>query len=131
MIFIWGSKAEEQKIAQGTFFCPNCLRHTPFTQRRISRQFTFFFIPLFSTEKLAEFVRCKRCLAKWDPVVLALTEEQIRAMKEPWTCERCGNRNSPEESHCLSCDARRRRPKGPGATVDSRPRRDPDETYDY
>jgi hypothetical protein len=135
MIFIWGSKAEERKVAMGTFFCPNCLRSTPFSQRRVSRYFTFFFIPLFPMETLTEYVRCKRCLVKMSAAVLTMTEEEIRAMSEPWACAHCGNCNGPVEHQCLSC--RRPRPVAHRSRhmrtnpMDFQPRVEPGDRYDY
>jgi hypothetical protein len=35
--------------------------------------------------------------------VLALSREQIQQMTAPWTCPKCGNRNSAGEMLCLSC----------------------------
>lgn len=105
---IWGSKAEDREVTVGNFYCPYCDAPATFSKRRIERFFTLFFIPLFPTETLAEYVRCGRCRSQMSADILLLSREQIQAMTQPWKCPQCGNQNSAVERQCLGC----RRPRG-------------------
>jgi hypothetical protein len=104
-MIIWGSKAKEARVATGTFFCPQCMADSSYSHMRVSRYFTLYFIPLFPTSTLGEYIHCHGCNGQMKNIVLQFTREQILASVQPWTCVKCGNRNSSTESQCLSCGA--------------------------
>ena len=105
IMIIWGSKAKESQIASGTFFCPNCMADSPYSHMRVSRYFTLYFIPLFPTSTLGEYVRCCSCNGDLPNVVLNLTRDEILLAMRPWTCAKCNNRNASSQKNCLSCGA--------------------------
>ena len=60
-MLIWGSKGKEKVLEQGRFFCPKCNAERLYIHKRVSKQFTLYFIPLFETKKLGEVVECQTC----------------------------------------------------------------------
>ena len=69
-MLIWGSKGREKELSQGQFFCPKCNDLRPYKQKRASKMFTLYFIPLFETKNLGEFVECQVCRSGFDPKIL-------------------------------------------------------------
>jgi hypothetical protein len=106
-MIIWGSRAREKQISTGTFHCPSCRASSAYSHQRVSRYFTLYFIPLFPTDTLGEYVRCMRCAGQFKPLVLTMTAEQVEALVRPWPCANCSNRNPTAETHCLACGARK------------------------
>lgn len=106
-MIIWGSRAKDKTIGQGGFFCPACKNQTSYSHQRVSRYFTLYFIPLFPTQTLGEYIRCGTCRSELRPEVLRLTREQIELATAPWTCTACNNRNSASERACISCGTAR------------------------
>lgn len=102
-MIIWGSKAKESQIGSGTFFCPNCMADSPYSHMRVSRYFTLYFIPLFPTSKLGEYVRCRSCNSELSDAVLSITREQMLLAMQPWTCLKCNNTNPRSQGNCLAC----------------------------
>ena len=117
-MIIWGSTGKEKIVAQGNFFCPNCGGDSPFAQVRIARYFTLYFIPLFRTATLGEFVHCRRCSGQFKTSILSIPPAQLQAMLQPWQCEECGNNNPASSATCLGCQAPRpmeSMPQGPAS----------------
>jgi len=104
-MIIWGSQAQDKRIAAGTFYCPSCRTASAYSHQRIARWLTLCFIPLFPLETLGEYVLCLRCAETFKPLVLAMTPEQVEALVRPWPCASCGSRNPPAEPSCLACSA--------------------------
>jgi hypothetical protein len=102
-MIIWGSTGREKAIGTTQFYCPKCRAPAWGTQVRASRYFTLYFIPLFPTSTLGEYVRCEHCRGEFNNSVLSLTREQVDAALAPWKCGRCGNSNPPAYQACLSC----------------------------
>jgi len=71
MILIWGSKVKYSDLQNGTFFCPREGGDRNYVRKLAARWFTFFFIPIFETSKLGEFVECSSCNSQYDPQVLS------------------------------------------------------------
>lgn len=69
-MLIWESKGKEKELSQGQFFCPKCNVLRPYQQKRVSKMFTPYFIPLFETKNLGEAVECQVCKGGFDPKVL-------------------------------------------------------------
>jgi uncharacterized protein with PIN domain len=69
-LLIWGSKGREKTVTEGQFFCPNCNELRPYKLKKLGKYFTIYFVPLFQTEKLAEWVECQACGQQLKPKVL-------------------------------------------------------------
>lgn len=69
-MIIWGSKNRELKDGSGKFFCPKCRRETSYTSKLLGEYFTLYFIPVFQTKKLGNFVECNECKTQFKPDVL-------------------------------------------------------------
>jgi len=107
MRIILGATTKVAAAGGGPFFCPACKSQTNYTRQRVSRYFTFFFIPLFPIRTLGEYIRCGACHAELRPEVAKLTREQIEQAMAPWVCPACQNHNGPMDKVCLSCGAAR------------------------
>lgn len=105
-MIIWGWRNRTVQVAAGNFYCPGCRAHSAYTHQRVARYFTLYFIPLFPTQTLGEFVSCLRCSGQYRMSVLDLTPAEIDALLRPWTCGNCRNANPAAETHCVSCGAR-------------------------
>src|SRR5215831_1653450 len=109
-MIIWGSKAQERRISTGTFFCPQCAAQSSCTHLRVSRYFTLYFIPLFPTATLGQYVQCSRCGIQLSEAVLSWTPQQILELTRPWICSQCKNHNPASQARCLACGAARVQP---------------------
>ena len=69
-MLIWGSRGREKALSQGQFFCPKCNDLRPYIQKKVSKMFTLYFVPLFETKNLGEFVECQVCKSGFDPKIL-------------------------------------------------------------
>ncbi len=102
-MIIWGSRAKESVVGPTEFFCPRCRTEVPGEHVRVSSYFTLYFIPLFPTSTLGEYVRCDECQGEFNMSVLDLSREQVEAGSTPWKCAHCGNGNPSDYKECLSC----------------------------
>jgi|SRR5688500_13071565 hypothetical protein len=64
------STTKEEVIFQAYFYCPKCLTQRPYNVKPASIEFTFYYIPLFETKNLDEFVVCQVCKKGFDPDIL-------------------------------------------------------------
>jgi hypothetical protein len=69
-MIIWGSTGREIVLATGEFYCPQCDSEQAYKHIRVARYFTLYFIPLFPTQNLGEFVRCETCQQAYREEVL-------------------------------------------------------------
>ena len=69
-MIIWGSKNKATQVGDGVFFCPSCRGETGYRFMRVARYFTLYFIPLFQTQQLGEYVNCDRCDGNFKPEIL-------------------------------------------------------------
>lgn len=104
-MIIWGSKAKVHQTGTGQFFCPNCVADTRYHHMRVSRYFTLYFIPLFPTSTLSQYVRCGTCRREFSDAALKWSREAILQALEPWVCTACGNRNPRSHTSCIGCGA--------------------------
>ena len=70
-MIIWGSKAVTGLNGGGHFNCPVCAQATVYEMKRVRRFFTLYFIPLFPTSTLGEYVECRSCQGTFEPSILA------------------------------------------------------------
>jgi predicted RNA-binding Zn-ribbon protein involved in translation (DUF1610 family) len=69
-MIIWGSRGREIELSSGQFHCPKCDTIRQYKHKRAAKYFTLYFIPLFQTENLGEFVECQFCHQTYKPEVL-------------------------------------------------------------
>ncbi len=83
-MIIWGSKAVTGNVGGGNFNCPVCAAPRNFEQKRVRRFFTLYFIPLFPTDTLGQYVECTTCQGTFETDVLhydpAAEERQTEAL---------------------------------------------------
>lgn len=71
MFFIvWGWRGREKEIGAGQFFCPDCGTERPYRLVAVNNWFTLYWIPLFKTSELGEFVECGNCKSTFNKRVL-------------------------------------------------------------
>ncbi len=58
------------KGESGTFHCPQCNGARQYTQRKVRRFFTLYFIPLIPLDLLGEYIECNYCHGTFKPEVL-------------------------------------------------------------
>ncbi|MGA2503153.1 MAG: zinc-ribbon domain-containing protein [Anaerolineales bacterium] len=73
-MIIWGSKGKQKTLGQGIFFCPQCSTMRPYHRKKVSKYFTLYFIPLFETKNLGEYIECQWCLTTFRTEVLKYTQ---------------------------------------------------------
>jgi hypothetical protein len=81
-MIIWGSKGKTKVIETGRFLCPRCRTARAYQKKKVGKYFTLYFIPLFETQKLGEFVECQTCFTPFETSVLSYNHEQVRKMRE-------------------------------------------------
>jgi zinc-ribbon family len=69
-IILIGSKGKTTSVAHGQFFCPHCLGTQPYERKKVINYFTLYFIPLFPTHQLSEYVTCQVCRSSYPTTVL-------------------------------------------------------------
>jgi hypothetical protein len=72
-MIIWGSTGKVIDLSHGEFYCPGCDDNRLYVRKRLAKYFTLYFIPLFQTDNLGEYVECKTCHQKFKPAVLTYT----------------------------------------------------------
>lgn len=79
MFIIFGSRGREVDEETGQFNCPNCCtvqniksdeKQQKYTQIKMARYFTLFFIPIFSFQTLGRYIRCNHCHSEYNENVL-------------------------------------------------------------
>lgn len=79
MFIIFGSRGREVDEETGQFNCPNCCtvqniksdeKQQKYTQVKMARYFTLFFIPIFSFQTLGRYIRCNHCHSEYNENVL-------------------------------------------------------------
>ncbi len=76
-MIIWGSKGKEKLLSEGLFFCPKCITVRSYKQKRVSKYFTLYFIPLFETKNLGEIVECQICKSGYGPKILEPSSQEM------------------------------------------------------
>jgi hypothetical protein len=70
-MIIWGSTGREIVLDRGQFFCPQCQAKRSYKHLRLARYFTLYFIPLFQTQNLGEYIKCEDCKQTFKKEVLS------------------------------------------------------------
>ncbi|WP_310622058.1 TerB family tellurite resistance protein [Flexibacterium corallicola] len=72
MFFIvWGFRSRSKKNGEGEFYCPDCGTYRAYFLMMVKRWFTLYWIPLFPTKDLGEFVECQSCNSTFNDRVLS------------------------------------------------------------
>jgi len=79
-MIIWGSKGRHEFVSEGQFFCPKCNNIRHYKLIRVSKYFTLYFIPLFKTKTLGEYVECQTCKNGYEPKVLEPSSQEMLKM---------------------------------------------------
>jgi transcription elongation factor Elf1 len=69
-MIIWGSKGRQMKLGSGEFNCPRCAAKRNYNHMRSAVYFTLYFIPLFKTRDLGEYIECQTCKQGYQMEVL-------------------------------------------------------------
>jgi hypothetical protein len=69
-MIIWGSKGKMTDVGMGVFYCPRCQGKRQYVRKEVGKYFTLYFIPLFKTSALGEFIECQTCLTPFETTVL-------------------------------------------------------------
>ena len=72
---LFGTKGKTTDVARGQFFCPRCRGVRPYVRKKVTNYFTLYFIPLFPTHELSEFVTCQVCQTSYATDVLKPSAE--------------------------------------------------------
>jgi hypothetical protein len=73
-MIIFGTRVREKLISSGQFECPHCQTRRPYEHRRMAKYFALYFIPIFKTSDLGDYVECQECHNKYKPEVLTYQE---------------------------------------------------------
>ncbi len=71
----------------GTFHCPNCDQMSPYRHRNKRMFLTIYFVPLIPLKLVEEFIECSTCKQTFEPDILEMTADEIRASKRRMTAE--------------------------------------------
>ncbi|MCO6550047.1 MULTISPECIES: hypothetical protein [Gilliamella] len=95
MFIIFGTRGREVNERGGQFNCPNCCsqqnittdeKQQKYTQIKVAKYFTLFFIPIFSYSTLGRYIKCNQCNNDYNENVLDYVpptfEEQIASYVE-------------------------------------------------
>jgi len=69
-MIIWGWRTLTSTVFRGSFFCPECAQQRAYSRRRMRRFFTLYFIPLFPTKTLGEYIECDACKSAYKDKIL-------------------------------------------------------------
>ena len=69
-MIIWGSKGKTKVTGRGQFYCPRCQVLRQYEHHQVGKYFTLYFIPLFQTKNLGEYIECKTCFTPFETAVL-------------------------------------------------------------
>jgi len=81
-MIIWGSKGKIKTIGRGQFMCPRCQQLRPYEHKQVGKYFTLYFIPLFQTSNLGEYIECKVCFTPFEKSVLDYDPGLQKEMRE-------------------------------------------------
>ena len=83
MLIIWGWRGITRSGDTGVFYCPHCGDDRGYSEKRVRRWFTLFFIPVLPLNHLGDYVECAHCESTYDRAVLDLqTVAQMRSTAE-------------------------------------------------
>ena len=81
-MIIWGSKGKAVVKGTGYFYCPKCSAKTPYELKSLGKYFTLYFIPLFRTQDIAEYIECTWCKTPYETSILNYDFEKEQAFRD-------------------------------------------------
>ena len=69
-MIIWGSRGRTSVERSGDFYCPDCDDYKVYDHKKVKQWFTLYFIPIFPTKELGEYIECKECKSTYKQDVL-------------------------------------------------------------
>lgn len=81
-MIIWGSKGKTKVKSKGSFLCPVCKSQQRYEHHVVGKYFTLYFIPLFKTKTIGEYIECKNCYMTFKPEVLDWSRGRAQAQAE-------------------------------------------------
>src|ERR1044072_688889 len=69
-MIIFGTRGVRMKGGSGSFYCPQCAGARQYTQRKMLRFFTLYFIPIIPLDVIGEYIECNYCHGTFRPEVL-------------------------------------------------------------
>lgn len=69
-MIIFGTRGVTYSAGSGDFYCPGCQAESSYTQKRVRRFFTLYFIPLIPLDLHGEYVECQHCRGKYSLEIL-------------------------------------------------------------
>lgn len=81
---VWGSQGRKTVLSNGVFQCPQCGPGAQFAHIQLDKYFTLFWIPLFKTQTLGQFVECQHCKQAWNMHVLNLRQLSPHEQMVQW-----------------------------------------------
>ncbi|OCG05195.1 hypothetical protein [Gilliamella sp. wkB112] len=79
MFIIFGTRGRQVDEKKGQFNCPSCCsndnitgdqKQQQYTQIKVAKYFTLFFVPIFSYQTLGRFIKCNHCNSEYNEKVL-------------------------------------------------------------
>ncbi len=81
-MIIWGSRSKAHTTEMGRFYCPECDGYRQYELKNAKQYFTLYFIRIFPTSDLGEYVECCSCKSTFKKSVLDHDpEKQAEEMK--------------------------------------------------
>ena len=74
-MIIWGSRGRTFTEQKGRFFCPSCDSEKNYEHKKVEKWFTLYFLPIFPTKKLGEYIECGSCESTFQMKVLNYNQE--------------------------------------------------------
>jgi len=81
-MIIWGSKGKSKTVETGRFFCPICKSQQRYNHEVIGKYFTLYFIPLFRTKKVGEYIECQNCHMTFKPEIIDWSKGRSQAQAD-------------------------------------------------
>ena len=69
-IIIFGARDREKDFDRGNFYCPHCRQNRAYIHKKITQDFTLYFLPIFQMKELDEYVVCETCHRAFPPEIL-------------------------------------------------------------
>ncbi len=80
-MLIWGTKGKVKERERGIFYCPNCQQRRQYVLYELGKYFSLYFIAIFQTNKIAEYVECTACAMQFKLSVLNHNpEDDVKAL---------------------------------------------------
>ncbi|WP_341366536.1 TerB family tellurite resistance protein [Yoonia sp. BS5-3] len=73
---IWGWRGRQREVGAGEFYCPDCRDRRGYRLVAVARWFTLYWIPLFKTKELGQFVECTTCKSTFNERVLEMDPQE-------------------------------------------------------